>query len=204
VLGFLGTFDAPGTPSIPSLASAQAVVEAGSSVDIPLAGVDPAGGSITYVVDTDPELGTVTPTATGLHYAARGGSQGLETLRVRAVNGVLGSDQATVSIDVRPPAGQHAVAPPHHAELRVRIREAVLRGRVVAPAGCGVARVVVLRKGAVTLRTTTTSRRGRFVLRLTPRLRRTIWTAKVRVVVLERADGTATCLGVRSAALRLD
>lgn len=101
VRGFIEQFGVPASPSIPTLDNAAAVVQAGSTVDITLHGADPAGAPLTFVIETDPALGSAVTIPSGIRYTANPTAEGIEVLTVRAVNGKLGSDEATVTITVK-------------------------------------------------------------------------------------------------------
>ncbi|HWK28098.1 MAG TPA: Ig-like domain-containing protein [Solirubrobacter sp.] len=100
VRAFINAFDVPASPSFPTLADAAVTVRAGESADITLAGADPSGLTVSYVIDTPAQLGSAKATANGVQYTAAAGASGTESLTVRAVNGKLGSEPATLTVTV--------------------------------------------------------------------------------------------------------
>jgi hypothetical protein len=108
IASYIDAFDVPASPRHPTVTGAAATVVRGAAVDIELHGEDPAGRTVSYVVATPPSLGEVGPTERGLRYQAPAGRTGEDTFTVRAVNGILGSDEATVTVQVVEPP----VAPP--------------------------------------------------------------------------------------------
>lgn len=121
VRGFIAAYDIPAAPAVPTIEGATVNVQPGGSVDIDLHGVDPAGGQLSYVVDSAPQRGAASPTANGIRYTAASGATGSDTFTARAFNDVLGSDTATVVVNVvTPPAAESPAAviaePPPAAE----------------------------------------------------------------------------------------
>lgn len=100
---FTEQFSVGGTLKSPTIDEpAPVAVRNGETIDIPLRATDPLGGSLTFVIDHAPALGTASPTESGIRYTAPASGTGDDEIVVRALNASFGSRQVRLAVRVLP------------------------------------------------------------------------------------------------------
>lgn len=89
--------------NLPPVANSQSLsVNEDSSLNITLAGSDADGDSISFAVVSNPTQGTLTGTAPNITYTPNANFNGTDSFTFRVSDGLLNSQNATVSITVNP------------------------------------------------------------------------------------------------------